>query len=52
MIFKALVRQKRGQVVEVPPFTAHDIREAADVIRDLYDLRSERPHNGFTIKEV
>ena len=52
MIYEALVRLQKGQNVNMQPFMARDIREAAEVVRAKYGLDTDSPHNGFLIEEV
>ena len=50
MSYTAVVRLKRGPAVTMTAFRASDIREAAEIVRAKYDLYSDDPHKGFTIK--
>lgn len=50
-MYSAKVRLKNAPTVEMKPFPADDIRQAAEVVRASYGLDTDQPHKGFVIKE-
>ena len=52
MSYTAKVRRKNGATIEMKPFRAEDIIQAAEIVRAKYGFDTDDPHKGFVIKEV
>jgi len=48
-MYAAKVRLRKSPTVEMKPFRAIDIKQAAEIVRAKYGFDTDQPHKGFVV---